>query len=131
MKIGELASRSGCSVQTIRYYEKKSLLPAPSRSEGNFRLYDRSIFDQLMFIKRCRSLDLTLEEIRELIDFKASPEMLCDNINAIVEEHLSHVEARIHELKCLQKQLLSLRQTCSEHRKVEQCGILQELSQRN
>jgi len=131
MKIGELASRSGCSVQTIRYYEKLQLLPAPNRSEGNFRLYSQAIFEQLMFIKRCRSLDLTLDEIRELNQFKASPDKPCDDINTIIEEHLTQVKARIHELKSLQTQLLSLRKACSEHRKVEQCGILQELSQRS
>jgi len=129
MKIGELASRSGCSVQTIRYYEKQQLLPAPSRSEGNFRLYSHTIFEQLMFIKRCRSLDLTLDEIRELNQFKASPDKPCDDINAIIEEHLIQVKARISELKSLQTQLLSLREACAEDRKVGQCGILQELSQ--
>ena len=68
MKIGELAKLTGCSVQTIRYYEKEHLLESKNRSEGNFRLYDSSAVEQLMFIKHCRSLDLALYEVRELID---------------------------------------------------------------
>ncbi len=129
MRIGELASRSGCSVQTIRYYEKEGLLPKPKRTEGNFRLYDRSIYDQLMFVKRCRNLNLTLQEIRELVNFKSSPDRLCDDVNVIIEQHLNQVEAQIVELKNLRRQLVNLSQTCSEKNKVEQCGILRELSQ--
>ncbi len=128
MKIGELAGRSGCSVQSIRYYEKELLLPSPKRSEGNYRLYSQTTLEQLMFIKRCRSIDLSLDEIRELNQFKASPDQPCDDINDIIEKHLEQVKDQIHELKGLQAQLLSLRKACAKNRKVEQCGILQTLS---
>ena len=72
MKIGELAKLTGCSVQTIRYYEKEKLLKSKTRSEGNFRLYDASAVEQLMFIKHCRSLDLALSEVRQLIELNQS-----------------------------------------------------------
>ena len=68
MKIGEIASLTGCSVQTIRFYEKEGLLESNRRSEGNFRLYDEAAVEQLNFIRHCRSLDLSLPEIRQLID---------------------------------------------------------------
>jgi len=71
VKIGELAKSSSCSVQTIQYSEKEGLISAPSRSEGNFRLYDKQTFKKLLFIKHCRSLGLTLTEIRQLIQLQA------------------------------------------------------------
>ncbi|HGM6563409.1 TPA: MerR family transcriptional regulator [Pseudomonas aeruginosa] len=68
MKIGELARKAGCPVETIRYYEKKGLLQAPLRDiENNYRCYNNTHLEKLLFIRRCRSLDMTHEEIRALL----------------------------------------------------------------
>ena len=128
MKIGELAKLTGCSVQTIRYYEKEQLLPSTRRSEGNFRLYDEASAEQLLFIKLCRGLDLSLSEIRQLLILKRSPSAQCDDVNRMMETHIQQVEARIRELTQLSEQLKALRGHCSNQRTVEQCGILQTLS---
>ena len=128
MKIGELAKLTGCSVQTIRYYEKEQLLPTTRRSEGNFRLYDEASAEQLLFIKHCRGLDLSLSEIRPLLALKHSPGAQCDEVNRMIEAHIQQVEARIRELTQLSEQLKALRGHCSNQRTVEQCGILQTLS---
>lgn len=128
MKIGELAKISGCSVQTIRYYEKERLLESIKRSEGNFRLYDSSVIEQLTFIKHCRSLDLTLSEIRQLLELNRSPDIQCDDINKMIDNHIDQVELRIDELNNLRRQLKSLRASCSSNRTIDQCGILQNLS---
>ncbi|WMS87888.1 MerR family transcriptional regulator [Pleionea litopenaei] len=111
MKIGELAERSGCSIQTIRYYEKLHLLPAPSRSKGNFRLYKSDSLEHLKFIKRCRDLDLALTEIGLLMKIKAKPELECDSVNRIIDTHLERVESKIAEFKQLKSQLVNLRDT--------------------
>lgn len=129
MKIGELAKLTACSVQTIRYYEKDGLLDSIKRSEGNFRLYDNRAVKQLMFIKHCRSLDITLSEIRQLIDLRNSPETTCNNVNALVDSHNKQVDLRIQELKELKRQLNILRRKCTTGRVVKDCGILLELSQ--
>lgn len=128
MKIGKLAELTGCSVQTIRYYEKERLLASYDRSEGNFRLYDQSAVEQLLFIKHCRCLNLTLAEIRQLLELKRSPSIQCDDINRMVESHIQQVEQRIQELNKLRQQLKSLHDSCSSNRTIEQCGILQNLS---
>ncbi|MCP5187677.1 MAG: Cd(II)/Pb(II)-responsive transcriptional regulator [Pseudomonadales bacterium] len=128
MKIGELAKLTGCSVQAIRYYEKEKLLPSTRRSEGNFRLYDEASAEQLLFIKLCRSLDLGLPEIRQLLALKRSPGAQCDEVNHMMEAHIQLVDARIRELTQLNEQLKALRGQCSNQRTVEQCGILQTLS---
>lgn len=128
VKIGELATLTGCSVQSIRYYEKEKILPSMRRSEGNFRLYGLATVEQLKFIKHCRSLDLSLAEIRQLIALNQQPGMQCDDVNDMVESHIEQVALRIEELQFLQIQLRSLRDSCSNSRTVEECGILKNLS---
>ncbi|GAB1257115.1 Cd(II)/Pb(II)-responsive transcriptional regulator [Aurantivibrio plasticivorans] len=127
MKIGELAKRSGCSVQTIRYYEREGLLSSAARSEGNFRLYDKYAEERLMFVKRCRSLDLTLVEVKQLLTLTQEPGSACDKVNQILDLHIQRVEDRIAELQDLHSQLIGLRGHCAENRTVEQCGIIRGL----
>lgn len=83
LRIGELAQRTGTQVETIRYYEREGLLPEPARSEGNYRLYDRAHAERLSFIRHCRSLDMTLDEIRVLLQFRDAPEQNCGEVNAV------------------------------------------------
>lgn len=128
MKIGELAKSSGCSVQTVRYYEKEGLLSAPPRSEGNFRVYDHDTLEKLLFIKHCRSLDLTLKEIKQLIQLQCSPDSDCDEVNNMIETHLVLVESRIEELKKLHLDLNVLRHRCKTPKTIKQCGILEGLA---
>jgi len=113
MKIGELAKRSGCSVQTIRYYEREGLLSSAARSEG--------------IVKRCRSLDLTLMEVKQLLTLTQEPDSACDEVNQIVDQHILRVEDRIAELQDLRSQLIGLRAHCAENRTIEQCGIIRGL----
>lgn len=67
MKIGELSTAASTPIETIRYYEREGLLPAPARTQGNFRLYEGSHLERLQFIRYCRSLDMSLEEVRVLL----------------------------------------------------------------
>jgi Cd(II)/Pb(II)-responsive transcriptional regulator len=128
MQIGELARRTGCPVETIRYYERQGMLAAPSRSEGNYRLYEPAHAERLQFIRHCRSLDMTLEEIRCLLQFRDEPEQNCGAVNELLDKHIEHVARRIHELKLLQQQLKQLRSTCRSVQRVKECGILQGLA---
>lgn len=102
MKIGELARLTECPVETIRYYEREGLLPEPARSEGNYRLYTQAHVERLAFIRHCRSLDMTQQEIRELLRLRDNPEADCAAANRLIDEHIHHVEVRIAELRALQ-----------------------------
>ncbi|WP_219063614.1 Cd(II)/Pb(II)-responsive transcriptional regulator [Pseudomonas sp. UMAB-08] len=126
MKIGELAKLTDCQVETIRYYEREGLLPPPARSDGNYRVYTQAHVERLTFIRNCRSLDMTLEEIRSLLSLRDSPQDQCENVNALIDEHIQHVNARVASLQALQAQLLELRQRCIDGT-LEHCGILQQL----
>lgn len=129
MKIGELAKHAGTNAETIRYYERAELLPKPGRSEGNYRIYSSVHLERLIFIRHCRSLDMTLDEIRTLLHFKESPEENCGDVNRLLDEHIGHVVHRIGELQELEKQLLDLRRRCPDDRLASTCGILEGLSQ--
>jgi Cd(II)/Pb(II)-responsive transcriptional regulator len=126
MKIGELAKLTDCQVETVRYYEREGLLPPPARSDGNYRVYTQAHVERLTFIRNCRSLDMTLEEIRSLLSLRDSPQDQCENVNALIDEHIQHVNARVASLQALQTQLLELRQRCTDGT-LEHCGILQQL----
>lgn len=128
MKIGELAKRTGSEVETIRYYEKEGLLPMPPRSEGNYRQYGEDDAERLLFIRHCRSLGMSLEDIRTLQHFQGRPDLACDEIDALLDRHLQETELQIQSLQRLQKQLQALRNTCRTHMSAQQCGILRNLA---
>ncbi len=128
MKIGELAQRSGTAVVTVRFYEREGLLPPPARTSGNYRVYEPRHEERLSFIRHCRSLDMTLDEIRQLLHYKDAPDERCDEVNELLDQHIEHVSRRIRELKRLQGQLKALREQCGHSRAAADCGILRELS---
>jgi Cd(II)/Pb(II)-responsive transcriptional regulator len=127
MRIGDLAQATLCPVETIRYYEREGLLPAPARSGGNYRLYGTQHVERLRFIRNCRSLDMTHDEIRTLLAFREGPEETCDEVNALLDEHIGHVARRIGELKALERQLKELRSRCQSVQVVRDCAIMQSL----
>jgi Cd(II)/Pb(II)-responsive transcriptional regulator len=128
VKIGELALATHTQVETIRYYEREGLLPLAPRSEGNYRIYGPGHVERLAFVRHCRSLDMTLDEIRVLLRFKDEPNADCGEVNALLDEHIGHVALRIRELKRLEKQLKSLREQCSRAVDASHCGILHGLT---
>lgn len=129
MKIGELAKAAQTQSETIRYYERAGLLPQPSRTEANYRAYEASHIQRLAFIRHCRSLDMTLEEIRVLLRFKDAPTEHCGEVNGLLDAHIGHVATRIGELRALEKELKTLRQQCDSGLLTADCGILQGLEQ--
>lgn len=127
LKIGELAKETGTLVETVRYYEREGLLLEPARSPGNYRLYTATHVERLQFIRHCRSLDMTLDEIRSLLRFRDAPDENCSEVDALLDEHIEHVANRIRELKSLQKKLKGLRGLCQHAQARKNCGILQSL----
>ena len=109
MKIGELARRTLHTAETIRYYERMGLLPAPRRFANNYRDYGEVHVGRLEFIRHCRTLDISLDEIRSLLESieDGSPEG-ADRAHVMIHRHLEAVEARMAELRRLREQLCSL-----------------------
>ena len=129
IQIGEFAKRTACPIQTIRYYEREGLLPPPDRSSGNFRLYSERHIERLQFILHCRSLDMPLNDVRTLLRYRERPDEDCGAVNTLLDKHIEEVERRIEALGVLKHHLCALRETCSDGRATEACGILQGLSE--
>ncbi|WP_138517086.1 Cd(II)/Pb(II)-responsive transcriptional regulator [Rhodoferax bucti] len=128
LRIGKLAKKADCLVQTVRFYESEGLLPEPVRSDGNFRLYSDTHLQRLLFIRRCRTKDMTLDEIRKLLSFRDHPNLDCSDVNALVDSHIAQVQAKVKELRELERELMELRRSCSSARTSKECGILNTLS---
>ncbi|MCV6794776.1 Cd(II)/Pb(II)-responsive transcriptional regulator [Achromobacter ruhlandii] len=129
MRIGELGKKADCLVQTVRFYESEGLLPEPARSEGNFRLYDEVHLQRLLFIRRCRAKDMTLDEIRQLLNLRDRPELGCGEVNALVDAHIAQVRTKMKELRALERELMDLQRSCDSARTSRECGILNSLAE--
>jgi Cd(II)/Pb(II)-responsive transcriptional regulator len=127
VRIGDLAESTGTAVETIRFYEREGLIPAARRAQNNYRVYTPTHVDRLAFIRQCRNLDMTLDEIRALLRLRDAPAKDCGDVNALLDEHIQHVAQRIRELHALQKDLKALRARCASPHAIEDCGILNEL----
>jgi Cd(II)/Pb(II)-responsive transcriptional regulator len=128
MRIGELGKLTGCQPETIRFYEQKGLLPPPVRSDANYRLYDATHAERLHFIRRCRALGMSLDEVQILLDFHDQPDRPCGGVNQLVDQHISQIEQQIAELYTLRSDLSQLRAKCDSTRLAASCEILRELS---
>ena len=130
MQIGQLAEIAGVETQTIRFYEKEGLLPPPDRQENGYRVYTKNHSERLAFIRSCRMMELSLAEIRELQNYQNSPKQSCNAVNVLLDNHIEQVRSQIDALQKLEKQLVSLRLSCTDGRQVEGCGVLAKIIDR-
>jgi DNA-binding transcriptional MerR regulator len=108
MKIGVLAGRSGLPVKTLRYYEDLGLLPAIGRSEGGYRLFDEQSLGRLAFIRRLKTLGLSLEEIQGCLVVHDAGDLPCADIQIQLERQIGRIDAQIEELGQLRQELQGL-----------------------
>lgn len=111
-RIGDAARQSGVSAANIRYYEKEGLLPAGPRESNSYRLYSASDVHRLRFIRLCRAMDMSLDEVRTLLALDLRRKADCDAARDTLDEHLQHVRSRLEELRALESDLLALRNRC-------------------
>ncbi|MFQ3583993.1 MAG: heavy metal-responsive transcriptional regulator [Cyanobacteriota bacterium] len=109
LKIGQVALAAGLPVRTVRYYESIGLLsPTVERAESSYRLFDPAVLGRLAFIRRCQSLGLSLEEIREILQVHDQGQLPCQDIRERLQEKLQEIEQRIADLQILKGQIQSL-----------------------
>lgn len=111
-KIGEAATRSSVSATSIRFYEKEALLSPQGRSDNSYRMYSDSDIHRLRFIRACRALDMSLDEVRTLLKLDLNSKADCATARGALDEHLAHVRERLNELRALEKDLRALRGRC-------------------
>ena len=112
MKIGELAQRAGVNVQTVRYYERRGLLPEPDRRPSGYREYDADTLARLHFIKRAQELGFTLAEIRELLALRLDPHTPAAAVKARAEAKIADIDRKLHDLERIKRALVHLAGHC-------------------
>jgi Cd(II)/Pb(II)-responsive transcriptional regulator len=128
MRIGDIAKKCRVTVEAIRYYEAQRLLPAPARNENNYRYYSEQHYERLVFIINCRSLDLSIGKIKQLLAVRDEPTASCLEANQLLRDQLENVLNRIQSLKRLEVQLKVLQARCQGENISSNCGILEGLT---
>jgi DNA-binding transcriptional MerR regulator len=111
-RIGDAAARSGLSATNIRYYEKAGLVAPQARGDNSYRLYTDADVHRLRFIRLCRAMDMSLDEVRALLELDLRSKADCAAANVALDAHLGHVRERLRELRALEKELIALRDCC-------------------
>lgn len=129
LSIGALSKATGTTVETIRWYERVGVLPAPARTSGNYRTYGEAHLTRLSFVRRARDLGFSLEEVRDLLRLSDDRDRSCEAVDQVARQHLAEVERKIADLEALRQELQDLVGHC-RHGTVAECRIVQALSPR-
>lgn len=112
MRIGEFARRAEVNVQTVRYYERRGLLPEPERSPAGYREYTPKLLERLQFIRRAQELGFTLNEIDDLLALRTDPRTTADQVKARAEAKMEDIDTRIQDLRQIRHALQHLAGQC-------------------
>jgi Hg(II)-responsive transcriptional regulator len=126
MRIGEAAAGAGVNIQTLRYYERRGLLPEPERTNSGYRAYDPGTVRLVRFIKRAQELGFTLREIEDLIELRQTPRRGAE-VRAVAAAKVDDIERRIRQLKAMRKALDGLVAACDCERGTPTCPIIEAL----
>lgn len=127
MKIGDIASKTGFSIETIRFYEKQNLVKNVGRHRNNYRDYGDEQIAQLVFIKQCRNIGLSIEEIKILQSHLENPQSECGEVNQLIASALKKVREQLKLLHETELQLNHLNSLCNHNGASHECGIMNEL----
>ena len=128
MKISQLAQLTHVPSKTIRYYEDIALLPKAGRNPNGYREYQSADVERLIFIRRCRELQIPLEQIKTLIQVQTDKNSSCSEVDSLIEQQLEKVRRTISELTLLEQTLYALSTSCAND-SVGECQILKNLHQ--
>lgn len=126
LTIGGLSKRSGCNIETIRYYERVGLLPPPPRSPGGHRLYEQAHVQRLTFVRRSRDLGFSLQDIRGLLALVDGDTVTCGEVRAVTLEHTRSIRRKIADLRQMERALRDIAAQC-EGADSPDCPIIESL----
>ncbi len=126
MGIGVLSKRTGCKIETIRFYEKQGLLPEPPRSEGGHRVYNKEHLKRLTFVRRCRDLGFSMAEVKGFLSLVDGHTYTCHEVRDLTMRHIDDIRSKIADLSRLKKVLLDISANCSDA-SVPDCPIVDAL----
>lgn len=122
---GQLAKRADVHIETIRYYERKDLIPKPHRSGSGYRQYSDEMIDRLLFIKHAKTLGFSLKEIKELLTLKHDPQTPCAEVRKRAESKIEDIDGKIKTLQKMKKALSNLTKSCTGSGPARECPILE------
>ena len=125
--IGEVAKEAQVNIETMRYYERRGLVPKPPRSVSNYRLYPEDSVRRVRFIKRAQELGFSLKEIKDLLTLRASVGARCAQVEKRATDKIQDIEQKIKTLRAMKKALSKLVAECSGQGPVTNCPILESL----
>ncbi len=131
LTIGQLAKRAKVNLETIRYYERRGLIPEPPRSESGYRMYSRDAVARTEFIKRAQALGFSLREISEIFALRMEPETACGDMKAKVEAKIEDIEQKITDLEQIREALVVMAEKCRGKGPIGECPILEALYKNN
>lgn len=129
MTIGELAGRAGVGVQTVRYYERRELLPEPDRTASGYRAYTEAHLHRLRFVLRAKELGFTLSEIEELLDLRVDPERTADDVRDRARRKIDTTRAKIRDLRRIEEALQALVDRCTAHGPAAECALIHAIEE--
>lgn len=124
MTIGQLAKRTELNVESVRYYERRGLIPEPRRSGSGYRLYSQEAIARINFIKRAKTLGFSLSEISELLSLRVDPESTCRMVRTRAREKTADIESKIETLQDMKRALVKLTASCRGSGPTSECPIL-------
>lgn len=127
LTIGQLAKNAGVNVETIRYYERRGLIPEPPRRESGYRHYGPDFVVRIQFIKRAQELGFSLNEIAELLALRVDSNTVCSDVKQRAEVKIADIEAKIQTLQQMKQALVTLVAVCNENGTTGECPILETL----
>lgn len=127
MSIGQLARQGQVGVETIRFYERKGLLPAPPRRSSGYRQFPEDALRRLRFIKRAQTVGFTLKEVSELLSLRVAPGTSCADIKRRAEDKIVETEQKIRSLQKMRTALIRLKEDCRGRGPTSECPILETL----
>lgn len=127
LTIGDLAARTSCKIQTIRYYEQIGLMPNASHTRGNQRRFGKQHLERLAFIRHSRELGFSLDAIRELLSLTDDPDRSCAAVDSIAKRQLQQVESRITRLQALATEFRRMIRRCRGGR-ITECRIIETIA---
>ena len=130
MTTSQLAKEASVNLETIRYYERRGLIPKPPRNASGYRQYSLEDIARTKFIKSAQALGFSLKEISEILSLRMEPGTTCGDIKARVEAKIDEVEQKIADLRQMRKALLKLVSKCTGKGPIGQCPILEILNKR-
>ena len=124
MKTSEVADRAGVNLQTVRYYERRGLIPEPPRSDAGYRQYDADDVARIRFIKRAQELGFSLDEIEALLSLRAESGTSSRHVKRHAEAKIADIEEKIRDLERMKRTLEELAERCTGEGSVADCPIL-------